>query len=1086
MTAPRYPKPALLERMSDSRHYAVEASAGTGKTFLMERRIADLILSGSATIDEILVVTFTEKATAELRRRIRGFLVELYTLEDHRCDEAQPHWLIDAAARQRLQAALNATDRATITTIHGFCHRILSETAFQGGRLFDETQVPDELAFSEAFLATLRDTFAVDASLKPFLIAWLRQNRSVVDLRKLLFRCAQLRGDFTPRYDQAALEQALASAERVLVGQHASGLGLKGQKVKAVDRRLEGIGRAVEAWRKSGHPADALPLLQELDVPYLVSNLSGAEQAAARELVERAMPLSSAIAQAFLPVLEQRLAEHKAQNGQFDFLDMLKHTWAALAGRRGQAVGDAIRNRYRHALIDEFQDTDEIQWNIFRSLFLREASENSLTVVGDPKQAIYGFRGADLPVYQGAVQEILRAGGEALCLEVNYRSSPAMVESLNHLFGAGEPFFAGGITFSPVAAGRKLDLVDEAGRTAAPICKLRVDATGKLKADPVRHAICQGIAEEIARLLRDPAARLSVVDEDSGSRSAVGASDIFVLTRSTQEAEDIAAALRARGLPCALYQQEGLFQTQEAAHVRDLLAAIAEPTNRALRLRAWQSDFFSVPWAELPRAGQVADAHPLVGLFLEWHWLAQQREYEQLFAAILAGTRLIERLAFLETGQRALENYLHLFEILESEILASRGELHELVGKLESFISDTEGWDSAERNLQRLESTGSAVQIMTMHKAKGLEAAVVFLMGGYGRSSAASQVRVLHEHGERKLCLAGAATPEQEAIAALESEAEDQRLMYVAATRARVRLYLPEVPADVLAINGAYAPLARRLDLLRDACVVPIEARPSEAMTAPPDQTAQTLSSWSPPALPFRRIDEPLPAARRGRLITSYSRMKERDYETVDVAALATPLSPEQLPGGRMSGIFLHAILEEIPLSSLRDRPEFSEWREHPDVLALFRRHLENHDVDPRHLVEVQRLVHRALTLPLELGDVRVPNLLAADRERREVEFLCPARAADGQPPTLIKGFIDMLFEAQGRYYVLDWKSDVLADYAPECLARHVTEHYALQAEVYGMAVRRALDPSATFGGTVFLFLRGPGAHFVPWQEKAS
>jgi exodeoxyribonuclease V beta subunit len=192
-------------------------------------------------------------------------------------------------------------------------------------------------------------------------------------------------------------------------------------------------------------------------------------------------------------------------------------------------------------------------------------------------------------------------------------------------------------------------------------------------------------------------------------------------------------------------------------------------------------------------------------------------------------------------------------------------------------------------------------------------------------------------------------------------------------------------------------------------------------------------------------------------------------------------VGPDALPGGRMSGIFLHAVLEEIALSTVREHRVFDEWRERSDVLALFQRQMSLHDVQPVHLLEAQRLVFGALTLPLNLGDIRIPSLTAIDRERREVEFLCPVKGATGDPPVLLKGFIDMIFEYQGRFYVLDWKSDVLPDHGAEALARHVAEHYALQAHVYGMAVRRE---SPAFGGVVFLFLRGPNAHFVPPERE--
>src|SRR5262249_27557985 len=157
----RYPRPPLLATMAAPGHYAVEASAGTGKTFLIERRIADLVLSGAAALDQILVVTYTEKATAELKRRVREFLLELSACREDRAAESEPHWVIDAAARARIEQALLSGDRSAIFTIHGFCHRVLLESAFAGGRLFEQTQVAEQAAFAEAFPDALRERFAV-------------------------------------------------------------------------------------------------------------------------------------------------------------------------------------------------------------------------------------------------------------------------------------------------------------------------------------------------------------------------------------------------------------------------------------------------------------------------------------------------------------------------------------------------------------------------------------------------------------------------------------------------------------------------------------------------------------------------------------------------------------------------------------------------------------------------------------------------------------------------------------------------------------------------------------------------------------
>jgi exodeoxyribonuclease V beta subunit len=1071
----RFPKPPMLSALLPNRHHAIEASAGTGKTFLIERRIADLLLTTATTIDQIAVVTFTEKATTELRRRLRGFLQTLLDCDADAAGADEPHWVIGPAERACLRAALHGYDRATITTIHGFCHRILADTAFHGGRSFEPVQVPDELAFSAAFMTTLREAFAKEPALAPLLRSWLAAGRPVTELRRLLFRCAQLRAPIVPAFEPERLTAVFERIEKQLIHRTATDLGIKGvRKVKAVDDRLDILREAVRSFRHTGTVVSTLAALEDKEfLPYLQKELpAGAEAELISELRAAAVPLASAVAQAFLPVLETRLEQHKQDSGQFDFMDMLKLAWAALDGESGRVVTAELQARYRHVLIDEFQDTDELQWKIFKKLFLGDPAERTLTLVGDPKQAIYAFRGADLPIYQAAIRELSAAGAGIVSLDTNYRSSAALVEVQNRLFAGTPSFFDGGIEHSVIRAGRSLRLEDENGGEAPPVCLLEARPEGG-GVDAVRQALLAGISSEVKRLLEDPAARLTLCEGET--RRAVGPEDIFVLTRSSQEAEDVARALRRVGVPCALFQQEGLFQSPEATAVRDLLAAIANPNDRALRLRAWQTDFFGVPWAELPRAAGAPDSHPLVALFWDWHRLALRREYETLFASILRSSRLLERLLFVESGQRSLENYLHLFEILEAEILEHRGELTELVATFQGFMDDAEGWDSAERNLQRIETGAAAVQVMTMHKAKGLEAAVVFLTGGFAAHQGGIQVSVVHEGGERRLYVGRMSEPAQ-ALARGESRAEDQRLMYVAVTRASARLYLPDIAPQLLTIKGSYAPLFERLEKIPNPAR--LLARAAQAASPELAEIEAALKTWKPP--PFAsEVDMPaLQRTRVGIEVTSYSRMKTRVIEIEEDVPEASPVAGG-LPSGRASGIFLHAILEEMPLASVREHASFDEWAARPDVLALCQREMRAHDIDAALLPSVQRLVHQSLTVPIRAGNIEIPRLADVERERREVEFLAPVDA----PGTWVKGFIDLLFEYDGRLYMLDWKSDVLPDYSAERMSHHVQTHYALQARLYGEALRRATAGRDACAGFIFLFMRGPAAHFLPFEE---
>jgi exodeoxyribonuclease V beta subunit len=1111
MSGLRYPMPPALAAMPQGRHQAIEASAGTGKTFLIEHRIADLIIRGGASLDHILVVTFTEKATAELRARVRALLARVAAGQ---ADAEEPCWHLDEAAATRLRHALTSFDRAAIFTIHGFCQRVLLENAFGSRRLFEQVQVPGEAAFAEAFRDALREVLARDAGPRRYLEAWLdrREYKPVEGLEELLHQCAEALGDapvstLEPPYDPDALARALGAAAALIDGgpeapwrAALAGAIKHGGSRKAVVGRLESLAEILARFRADGDELAALCALDQKDPPYqlLVDRLPpdhpvlGPIHAAMVALSEAAVPLVAALAAEFLPEILARLHRNKDERGQFDFHDMLRLVWRALESEAGAELAGRLRRRYPHALIDEFQDTDELQWSIFRRLYL-EGAGGTLAVIGDPKQAIYAFRGADVHTYVRARRELLAAGAQPTALLDNHRSTPAMVAAYNEILAGArfpEPFFAGGITYDPpVRAAAQVEAVDARGAAVAPVRLLEVDAGGEA-ADELLRA---HLTAEIVALLGDPDRALTV--RAGGQERRVGAGDIFVLTRKTREAEDVAAALRQAGVPCALYRQEGLFRTDEAAEVRDLFAGIADPRDRSARLAAWQTRFFDVPLAELTAVADLPDSHPLLERLWVWKGLADRLDYERLFTRILSDSGILERQLITSGSTRTITNLEHLFELLEAEVLRSRCELSELVQRLQRWIDETEAPPADDRDVQRLEAHRDSVQIMTVHKAKGLEAAVVFLYGGLGRFSPPGSVRVYHDGDRRRVCIGRDQAVKQRVDA--ESEAEDRRLLYVALTRAKARMYLPLVHGKVA---GYHRTLNERLAAIAGARAAEPELAARFAIDPVGPDTGRPRpafdpAGWRPPAA---LLAPAAPAAdyatvtrtRAGFAVTSYTRLKGHGRATDDLAADVDAIAAraDRLPGGAGTGIFLHDLLETLPLEPLRELPALGAWAALPEVDRQLRAAMLRHDQDPRHLAEVAAMVHGALTTALAAGDAAVGPVAAADRVLREAEFLYPIPEAPERG--FVKGYIDVTLEHDGRLYLIDWKSDLLPDYQPATLAAHVADNYERQARLYAIAAARMLgaatadDYRRRFGGMLFCFLRGPGGcgvhHVLP------
>ena len=620
------------------------------------------------------------------------------------------------------------------------------------------------------------------------------------------------------------------------------------------------------------------------------------------------------------------------------------------------------------------------------------------------------------------------------------------------------------------------------------------------------------IASEVRSLLATAELRTS-----DGTRALL-ASDIFVLTRTTQEAVAAARALRTEGLPYAFYKQDGLFQTREAHDVRDLLAAIDDPHDRGRRVRAWLSPFFGISLDEAPRCLDLPGSHALLAMLFRFRALADDKRWARLFAAVLGETRLIEREVLLADSERELTNYLHIFEILFDEAVRARGTLGDLIHTITAFIERRRLPEGEDGNVQRLESDRAAVQLMTMHKAKGLEAPVVFLAGGLDRNPGFAHV--FHAEGERRLHL-GDAPPD---AAAQERAEEDQRLAYVAITRAKSRLYLPfyggRATPVLQRLTGAYGPIDRALErVIGEASVETLPERP--ARRRHDDEQATRSIRPASLALPWPPAAEPAAVndlrERRGRTITSYSRLKEAQggyhpaaeraapdlFEFEDADRLTAPeVPPDQLPGGTASGRFIHEILEFADLDVVRRQAGWSFWAARPDVQELFERCRRRYDRRTEHLPHSYALAFAALTTPMRLGEVTLPEGIAgADRIIREMEFLYPI-ARDPSQASLtpgregyVKGFIDVVLEHEGKVIILDWKTDLLPDYQSQ-LTTHVEANYGLQADLYTLALLRLMgittaeDYDARFGGTAYCFVRGldadgAGVYFTrpSWAE---
>jgi exodeoxyribonuclease V beta subunit len=1114
----RIAKPALLDELR-STHEVVEASAGTGKTFTLQRLVADLVLRGTP-LERILVVTFTEKATQELRTRIRTYLQELLDATEepdgvgglcsptpwgskgeHRERSEQavpPFWEVDGEGRERLGAALRGFEGASISTIHGFCRQVLQEATLEGRTLFDRELVDERALFGRAFREALTRVFTQDPGQRDLLEAALAEGTTTERLEADLWAVHTDGGELRPRLetwrewvtdlDPAWLKgaEALASAWKAA--------RLNGNRINAARRGLEGL---AEAWRASASDHALCLALESLNLASLwaataeLAALPGPHGPLQAWLArgEEALPSPRALRiHHFLPEVRETQRRLALAEGLFTFQSMVHGVVEALDGPDGEALAGRLRDRYDIALVDEFQDTDPLQWQVFRRIFLRE--DRRLVIIGDPKQAIYGFRGGDLPTYQAACREIL-GGAQPQRLERNFRSTDRVLEATNHILsGAGPASFFRDPTLypRPVVCGRPGLRATVKGGPLRPVDVLVLDSAAG--GQRLWRRLARQVALRIQRLVAS-----GISFGEPGQERRLGYGDVQVLVGKGTEGELMAQALRSEGIPCAFARQKGLFQTREAEEWLDALRAVADPRNRSLQLRAFLSAFFGYDLEDLRGLAALPEEHAALQRLLAWGALAQQHRYGEMLDAMLEESGLSRRLLLAETGHRRLVNFRHLAESLLGVAALGRVSLEDLIRKLDRWRRGIEGPSAEEGDLQRLEGDRNAVQLLTLHAAKGLEAPIVALFA-FGRGRGSDLLR-FHQDGRRCLCL-GSPSARIKALADAEKAAEQERLLYVALTRAQAKLVLcafeqRTAKGELTRLGCAYDALNRRLVEMRDEREDLFAWERLEAL-------GDTALEREVPALPADTVLPALPAgplidyahlARGARpfVTTSFTALQHRMEASeapargdVDPPGLRPPQG--DLPGGSRTGQALHELLEWADvgtLGTLGTLGSLETWRQRPEVRTRVREALDLHGL-PRHWeTKVTEIVHSALTseLPLAWGG----TLRVADSERllREVDFCARFLESDRFPDErdLLKGSIDVLCERGGRAYLLDWKSNLLPDYEPGTLHATVSRHYLLQAQVYLQACLAILDIrdgaayEARFGGILYVFLRG-------------
>ncbi|MBB1061594.1 UvrD-helicase domain-containing protein [Marilutibacter spongiae] len=1156
--------------------HLVEASAGTGKTYTLATLVARLVVERGLRVGAILAVTFTEAATQELRARIRERLqlavdqvdappsdadgpaatLTRDLLERHLARSGEP---VDAL-RRRLRQAVMEIDLAAIFTIHGFCARVLREHALESGQGFDPPELlGNDRALREALAADLWRALAVDADSADDLASLWKAGPEALaaDLRDLLREPVLLpppmpvdaaeRERLQALTDDArqALRDAWAREGEAFVDTLVAAVADEVLKLNIYKTEwLEDLRGWMREFASSVEvPATPHPKLAKLTADALAAGTKKGRQVptsptlstAASDWLDATQALDGVAARRRATLLHRlrdearvRLAEMKRQGRVQTYDDLIDGVANALDGPNGDRLAARLREQYAVALVDEFQDTDTRQWRIFDRVFGHGSEAPALYLVGDPKQAIYGFRGGDVHTYLAAAA----VAAQAPPLSRNYRSRPSVLAAIDALYAAAgaRAFVDERIAFHPVTPGGHRGDADYL-RQGAPAPALTVwlappqppDDKGRAKpwsAEDSRAMATRACVAAIHAVLSEGRAGSALIDG-----RPVRPGDIAVLVRSHAEATRVQRALAEAGIAAVAAGKQSLYATPEARELHALLLALLHGGDDGRLRAALSTVLLGVDAAGIDALDHDADAAR--------HWQAQAQAWRERLARggplALVGERCAdaaERLLGLPDGERRLSNYLQLAEALQEMQARSLG-LHGLVDAFARRIASAD--DNDESQLLRLESDAHRVQIVTLHKSKGLEYPLVYLpfVGVGGKTKSPGQYCVAHDGDEGRrlhwhLELPEAGWKDAKARWQEAERAEDARLLYVGLTRAEHALWLAAGPLQGHDKAPAAAMLGD-LDALADAPGIVIDTR-----SPPPILTRLPAESDA---------DVPLARTARRRLdadwwVYSFTQLAHADGGS-DASAASTEAAsggqdeppPEVVDedafdprfAGTRFGVALHAALEDTDFAAWRDwRPGDAAPAGEDIHLA---RALESNgyaaDAMADGMAFTAALAGHTLTVPLPEG-LRLCDLAAADR-RAEIEFqfaLAPTRVdvllallhAHGvvrdrqgfglrqRLEGLMTGLIDLTYRHEGRWYVLDYKSNRLPRYDAGALeAAMAHSEYDLQALIYTLALHRwlrfrlgpAYDYARDFGGIRYLFCRGldarrddsPGIH---------
>lgn len=1082
----------------------IEASAGTGKTYSIAILVLRLILEENVPVKEILMVTFTKAAVAELEERVRLFIRSAHKYASGKAiDDQNISKLVQQAMDKRgaqviqeqLRDSVLFLDETSVLTIHSFCQQTLNEFAFETFQLFGAEMQPDLMPVIEEELNKFWRRHVT--TLLPGLLQQVWHENLRNNIREVLRH--HLGGKRYPGFDEntsyAITRSQQESWEQQLAALRAQMEALEEQLHKQVSDHADELRALCEGnayARKALLPCLAAPkdfvaaIRDKRDKGYVLKLFPDILQRidAYDAVASTLAPLVQSIHQqlCYLAIQEagKGIALYKERNNVLGYDDLITNLHLALTGRNSAQLVKLLRRKYKAVFIDEFQDTDRQQFEIFNTAF---GEDTILFYIGDPKQSIYAWRKADIFTYFRARDSVKHL----YSMNHNYRSSERMIVAMNQFFqpAAGFDTFAFGTSDnaihympveSPVPNTKGELLCGDAPVPAFTIFSL-----------PNNKLLLEGVATQVADLLQNESYAIRRKDQP---RRIVPA-DIGILVRTKDQGRNVKAQLASLGIPSVTIDDVKVLQSEEARYLLYLLEAITRP-DRASINRALLSPFTGLVSADIPALNDAAVLEMFTSYKNRW-------QDDGIYTALMdfvAHFNVKQVLLSSQTvnGERIITNLFQLIELVHQAESRKGLSMQELLSWLQRGIDGMSA--EGDEYMQRMESDEDAVKIVTIHKSKGLEYNIVLapfldFTDTKERDFVSFRDPVSGDYigAESKRLSA-----EQLGWYAEQAEQENRRLLYVAITRAVYACYVYS--------NTYYkaSTLATFINGLKGTDNPLIVFKPE---VPPPPATRYRQERQTTGLLPARAVDFVLKEENWRKM--SYSMLAAKMDQQVPPrpAALAQEYDNfifHLLRRGAKTGNFLHFIFENIHFS---DDSRWDKWLE-----EAVRRFVPGQgDV---YLPLLRMMLQQVLFT--NIGGEGAPFTLSqVDWHRRmtELEFDFPVPVfqlhdlhalSDDQVSIMIRNFqglsgnklegimngkVDLFFEHGGRYYILDWKSNYLGndlqDYSPAALAAAMNaNNYHLQYLIYTVAVKKYLesrlgqfDYATQFGGVIYVFVRG-------------